>query len=102
MQPPGVLSPSAVLIVLTTWTNEDWTAFDDSIECGDSLESVLFFTALAMLVAGVTVAVMGLVRAVRSNSWASMLVSFAGVCLVVCGVACTNLAIQVSYAAMCD
>jgi hypothetical protein len=93
---------AAVMIVLTTWTNGYWTAFDESIECGDSLESVLFFTALAMLLAGVVVVVVGVVRAIRSRSGASMLVSFAGVCLFVCGVASTNLAINVSYAAMCD
>jgi hypothetical protein len=97
-----LLAVAAVLIVLTTWTNEDWTAFDDSIECGDNLEPVLFFSALAMWAAGVAVVVVGLVRSIRSRSWPSMLVSFAGVCLFVCGVACANLAIQVSYAASCD
>jgi hypothetical protein len=97
-----LLAVAAVLVVLTTWTNEDWTAFDDSIECDDSLQYVLSYLALAMLLAGVSVFVVGLVRAISSRSWASTLVSFAGVCLFVCGVACANLSLQVAYAAACD
>lgn len=97
-----LLAVSAVLFVLTTWTNGDWTAFDDSIECDDSLQYVLFYFAFAMWLGAVIVFALGLVRAIDSRSWASTLVCFAGVCLFVCGVACANLAVQVSYAAACD
>ena len=97
-----VLVLAGALIVLGTWTNDGWTAFDGSIECGDSLEPVLFLTALAMLAAAVAVVVVGLVRAIRSRSWASLLVSFAGLCLLTCGAACLILAVDVSYAASCD
>jgi hypothetical protein len=96
-----VLLGLAVLLVYLG-TGSDWTRFDDAIECGSSLDSVLFVCGAGMLVGGVAVFVVGLARAVASRSLASAWVSFAGVCLFVCGLACWFLAVQVSYAAMCD
>jgi hypothetical protein len=55
-----------------------------------------------MLLGGVAVVAVGLARAIHARSWASTLVSFAGLCLFICGLACGYLASQVSYAASCD
>jgi hypothetical protein len=98
----GMLLLALAGLLVYLGTGGDWTRFDDSIECGDSLQSVLMYCGLAMLVGGVVVVVVGLGRAVKSQSWACAWVSFAGVCLFICGVSCWFLAVQVSYAASCD
>lgn len=91
-----------VILLATPGPADDWTRFDGFIECDSSWLSVIFIVSGVMFYVGVAVVVVGLVRAIRSRSWASTLVSFSGLCLLVCCAACGYLAIQVSYAGMCD
>jgi hypothetical protein len=89
-------------LALTTGREGDWTTFDDSIECGSPLTSLLRIPSFVMVFAAPVVVVVGLVRAIRSRSWASLTVSVAGLCLFACGAACGYLAVQVYYAGYCD